>query len=137
MNAGIAALSQTAKSIRLSQEEASRVSASLSEQLGHMRDFSRSQREVWAGIQSSMVEYEKVFGAVEGHAAEMLSQIAHHLQGYSEATERHFSNLALAADNLVSQAAGRLSGSIDELSVQLDDLHIALGSMARASGAMR
>ena len=137
LGAGIASLGETAKSIGQNQKEASRVSTSLSQQIDAMRDFSLEQGQVWVRVQTSMMEYEKVFGTVEGHAAEMLSHIARHLQDYSEATERHFSHLALAADNLVSQATGRLSGSIDELSEQLDDLHSALGGMARASETMR
>jgi len=137
VNKGIDSLGQTAKSITQSQEEASRVWHSLAEEIKSIRDFSQSQRAVWAGIQSAMVEYEKVFSTVEGHAAEMLAHISHHLQSYSEATERHFANLALAADNLVSQATGRLSGSIDELSEQLDDLQSMLGGTAHASQGMR
>jgi hypothetical protein len=133
VNTGIASLSQTTKSVKESQEAAARVAASLSEQMESMREFTHNQREVWDRIQGSMVEYEKMFGAVEGHAGEMLGQIARHLDAYSEATEKHFSSLAAAADSLVSQATGRLSGSIIELSEQLDDLHTALGGMARMS----
>ncbi len=133
VNTGIASLSQTVRSIKESQEGAARISVTLSDQIESMRGFSHNQREVWDRIQGSMVEYEKLFGSVEGHAGEMLGQIARHLEAYSEATEKHFSSLASAADSLVSQATGRLSGSIMELSEQLDDLHAALGGMARMS----
>jgi hypothetical protein len=135
VNVGVASLSQTAKSVKEGQEAAVRVSSSLAEQIELMKNVTYSQTEVWDRIRESMVDYERIFGAVEGQAGEMLGQIARHLETYSEATEKHFSNLALAADTLVSQATGRLSGSIEELSEQLDDLHAALGGMNRASQA--
>lgn len=137
VNVGVASLSQTARSIKEGQEAAVRVSTSLAEQIDSMRGITRDQTEVWDRIRESMVEYERVFNAVEGQAGEMLGQIARHLETYSEATERHFSNLALAADTLVSQATGRLSGSIEELSEQLDDLHAALGGMGRVAQARK
>lgn len=137
VNVGVGSLSQTARSIKEGQEAAVRVSASLLEQIDQMKSVTRNQAEVWDRIRESMVEYERVFGAVEGQAGEMLGQIARHLETYSDATERHFSNLALAADTLVSQATGRLSGSIEELSEQLDDLHAALGGLGRVAQARK
>ncbi len=133
VNVGVASLGQTAKSIRDSQESAARVSASVSAQVELMKGVIQNHQEMWDRIKLSMVEYEKIFGVVEGQAGEMLGQIAHHLQAYSGATEKHFSNLALTADTLVSQATGRLSGSIKELSEQLDDLQVALGCLGRVS----
>ncbi|MGA2107777.1 MAG: hypothetical protein ABSH25_09035 [Syntrophorhabdales bacterium] len=133
VNVGVASLGQTAKSIKESQESAARISASVSAQVELMKGVIQNHGEMWDRIKLSMVEYEKIFGAVEGQAGEMLGQIAHHLQAYSGATEKHFSNLALTADTLVSQATGRLSGSIKELSEQLDDLQVALGCLGRVS----
>jgi len=63
----------------------------------------------------------------------LLTQIAQHLSGYSDITQKHFIHLTSAADNFMSQATGRLSGSIDELGEQLDDLHSAVASIVRAS----
>ncbi len=135
VNGGLASLGQTATSIKEGQEAAARVSASLSDQVESMKGVIQNHGEVWDRIRESMVEYERIFGAVEGHAAEMLDQIARHLETYSDATETHFSNLAQSADSLVSQATGRLSGSVKELSEQLEDLHVVLGSLARVSQA--
>ncbi len=135
VNAGVASLGQTAKTIKEGQESAARISVSVSAQVELMKGVIQNHEKMWDRISGSMVEYEKIFGAVEGQAGEMLGQIAHHLQAYSGATEKHFSNLALTADTLVSQATGRLSGSIKELSEQLDDLQVALGCLGRVSQA--
>lgn len=137
VNVGVASLSQTAKSLKDGQEAAASISTSLAEQAESMRGVSQNQGEVWERIKGSMVEYEKIFSSVEGQAGDMLGQIARHLEAYSETTERHFSSLAHAADTLVAQATGRLSGSIEELSEQLDDLHAALGGLSRVSQARR
>ena len=135
VNVGVASLGQTARSVKEGQEVAARVSASLSDQIESMKGVIQNHGEVWNGIRKSMVEYERIFGAVEGQAGEMLGQIARHLETYSDATETHFSNLAQTADTLVSQATGRLSGSIKELSEQLEDLHVVLGgSESRVTG---
>ena len=84
-----------------------------------------------------MTGYETMFQTVEGHSRELLAQIARHLGGYSSVTEKHFSLLTTTADNFISQATGRLSGSIDELGEQLDELHNAMNKMARASQHVR
>ena len=135
VNVGVASLGQTAKSLKEGQESAARISASLSSQIESMRGVIQNHEGMWERIRGSMVEYEKIFGTVEGQAGEMLGQIARHLEAYSGATEKHFSNLAQAADSLVSQATFRLSGSIKELSEQLDDLQVALGGLQRVAQA--
>ena len=136
VNMGVISLSQIAKSIRETQELAVRVSSSASGQIESLNDFIRSQQLVWGRIQASMVQYENVFGKVEGHAKDLLTQIAQHLAGYSDVTEKHFVQLTSAADNFISQATGRLSGSIDELSEQLDELQNAVAGITRVSRAV-
>ncbi len=135
VNVGVTSLGQAARSVKEGQEAAARVSSFLAEQIESMKGVIQNHGEVWDGIRESMVEYEKIFGVVEGQAGEMLSQIARHLKTYSDATEKHFSNLALTADSLVAQATGRLSGSIKLLSEQLDDLHTTIGGLSRLSQA--
>jgi hypothetical protein len=136
VNMGVISLSQIAKSIRETQELAVRVSSSASGQIESLNDFIRSQQLVWGRIQASMVQYESVFGKVEGHAKDLLTQIAQHLAGYSDITQKHFVQLTSAADNFISQATGRLSGSIDELSEQLDELQSAVAGITRVSQAV-
>ncbi len=133
VNAGVASLSQITKSIKECQEAAARVSVSVSGQIESMKGFGESQRQVWDRVEASMLEYEKVFARVEGHAMELLSHIARHLGGYSDTTQKHFAELTSVADNFISRATGRLSASIDDLSEQLDDLHGALADMGRVS----
>jgi hypothetical protein len=132
-NMGVVSLSQIAKSTKESQEAAARVSLSVSGQVESMRGFAQDQKEVWDRIQASMVQYETVFGRVEEHAGDLLDQIANHLKDYSDTTEKHFSNLTVTADNLIAQATGRLSVSIEELVEQLDELQAAASVMARVS----
>lgn len=135
VNTGVAALSQTSKSIRESGEAASRVSLAVSSQIESAKDFTQNQKEAWERIEASMHEYGKVFGTVEDHAGDLLAQIARHLEDYSGTTEKHFFNLSSVADNLISQATERLSASIDELAEQLDELHASMAGMARISRA--
>ena len=136
VNMGVISLSQIAKSIRETQELAVHASSSASGQIESLNDFIRSQQLVWGRIQASMVQYENVFGKVEDHAKDLLTQIAQHLAGYSDITQKHFVQLTSAADNFISQATGRLSGSIDELSEQLDELHSAVAGITRVSQAV-
>ena len=133
VNAGITSLSQIAKSIRETQEVAVRISSSASGQIDSLRSFTESQQAVWGRVQTSMLQYENVFEKVEGHAKDLLIQIAQYLSGYSDITQKHFIHLTSAADNFISQATGRLAGSVDELGEQLDDLHSAVASIVRAS----
>jgi hypothetical protein len=133
VNMGVVSLSQIAKSIRETQEAAARLSLSASGQIESLKGFSQSQQEVWGRIQASMVQYESVFERVEGHAGDLLTQIAQHLGGYSDTTQKHFIQLTSAADNFISQATGRLSGSIDELGEQLDELQSAVASIVHIS----
>jgi archaellum component FlaC len=78
-----------------------------------------------------------MFQTVQDHAGDLLGQIARHLGGYSNVTEKHFSLLTSTADNFISQATGRLSGSIDELGEQLDELHNVVNKMAFPSQNVR
>ncbi len=133
VNAGIASMGQIAKSIKDSQRAAVQVSLSMSGHIDSMKVFTEGQQEAWDRIQASMREYEKVFVSVEGHAGELLTQIARHLGGYSDTTQKHFVELTSVADNFISRATGRLSASIEELSDQLDELHGALSDIGKVS----
>ena len=137
VNRNISSLAGITQSVAESQETAARLLASSSGQIERLTGFAREQEEVWQRIQASMTSYDAMFQAVEGHAGELLDQIARHLGGYSSVTEKHFTLLTTTADNFISQAAGRLSGSIDELGEQLDELHDAVNKMACASQQMR
>jgi ABC-type transporter Mla subunit MlaD len=137
VNRNISSLAGIAQSVAEGQETAARMLASSSGQIERLTEFAREQEEVWQRIQASMTGYETMFQSVEGHARELLAQIARHLGGYSSVTEKHFTLLTTTADNFISQAAGRLSGSIDELGEQLDELHDAMNKMAYASQHMR
>ncbi|MGD0661970.1 MAG: hypothetical protein ABSD38_28255 [Syntrophorhabdales bacterium] len=137
MNISVACLNQIAKSVGQSQGAATRILASASGQIESLEKFILCQREVWDGIHTSMGQYEQVFERVEGHAKDLLAQVAQHLGGYSKTTQNHFVQLTSAADNLISQATGRLSVSIDELSEQLDVLHGVVADMAYGSQAAR
>ena len=137
VNRNISSLAGISRSVAESQETAARMLASSSGQIERLTGFAREQEEVWQRIQASMTGYETMFQTVEGHARELLAQIARHLGGYSSVTEKHFTLLTTTADNFISQATGRLSGSIDELGEQLDELHDAVSKMACASQDMR
>lgn len=137
VNRNVSSLAEITKSVAESQDVATRLLVSSSGQIESLRGFAREQEEVWHRIEESMIGYETMFQTVEGHARELLSQIARHLGGYSSVTEKHFNLLTTTADNFISQATGRLSGSIDELGEQLDVLHNAVNRMACASQGMR
>jgi ABC-type transporter Mla subunit MlaD len=137
VNRNISSLAGITRSVAESQETAARMLASSSGQIDRLTGFAQEQEEVWQQIQASMTSYDAMFQTVEGHAKELLAQIARHLGGYSSVTEKHFTLLATTADNFISQATGRLSGSIDELGEQLDELHDAVNKMACASQNMR
>ncbi|MBA4391694.1 MAG: hypothetical protein C0399_12275 [Syntrophus sp. (in: bacteria)] len=137
VNANVSSLAGITKSVADNQELALRLLSSTSEQMESLKGFSKEQQLVWERIESSMTNYETVFQKVEGHAKDLLSQIARHLGGYSTVTEKHFNMLTTTADNFISQASGRLSGSIDELGEQLDELNSAVTKMAFTSQSMR
>ena len=137
VNRNISSLAAITRSVAEGQEIAVQLLSSSSGQIDRMQGFSREQEEVWQRIQASMTAYDAMFQTVEGHARELLAQIARHLGGYSTVTEKHFTLLTTTADNFISQATGRLSGSIDELGEQLDELHNAVNKMAYASQNMR
>jgi methyl-accepting chemotaxis protein len=121
----------------MSQETAARLLSSSSGQIERLQGFAREQEEAWQRIQATMTGYDAMFQTVESHARELLAQIARHLGGYSSVTEKHFTLLTTTADNFISQATGRLSGSIDELGEQLDELHDAVNKMAYAAQQVR
>ena len=137
VNRNISSLAEITESVAKSQEIAVRLLSSSSGQIESLKGFAREQEEVWQRIEASMTGYETMFQTVEGHSRELLAQIARHLGGYSSVTEKHFSLLTTTADNFISQATGRLSGSIDELGEQLDELHNAMNKMAHASQHVR
>ncbi len=137
VNRNITALGDITRSVAETQETAARLSSSSSGQIESLKGFAREQEDVWRRIESTMAGYEAMFQTVEGHARELLAQIAGHLGGYSSVTEKHFNLLASTADNFISQATGRLSGSIDELGEQLDVLHNAVNKMASVSQGLR
>jgi ABC-type transporter Mla subunit MlaD len=130
INTSVASLTRISESVAGSQEVAASLLSSASEQMGSLKGFSKEQQEVWERIESSMTLYGTVFQNVEDHAKELLAQIAKHLGGYSVVTEKHFNMLVTTADNFISQATGRLSGSIDELGEQLDELNSTVTKMA-------
>ena len=132
VNKNVSVLAGITQSVAESQEGAVRLAASSSGQIESLRGFAREQEEVWQRIEASMAGYDKMFQTVQGHASDLLGQIARHLGGYSTVTEKHFSLLTSTADDFISQATGRLSGSIDELGEQLDELHNVVNKMAFA-----
>jgi hypothetical protein len=137
VNRNISSLAELTSSVAKSQEVAVHLVSSSSGQIESLKGFAREQEEVWQRIEASMTGYETMFQTVEGHSRELLAQIARHLGGYSSVTEKHFNLLTTTADNFISQATGRLSGSIDELGEQLDELHNAMNKMAYVSQNMR
>ena len=137
VNGNDSSLAGITESVAKSQEAAALLLSSSSGQIEGLQGFALEQEAAWKQIQASMTGYETMFQAVDGRAKELLKEIARHLGGYSTVTEKHFTLLATTADNFVSQAAGRLSGSIDELGEQLDDLHDAVNKMACAAQSMR
>ena len=137
VNRNVSSMAETTRSVAESQEMAVRLLSTSSGQIESLKGFARDQEEVRQRIEASMAGYEAMFQAVESHAKELLTHIAQHLGGYSRVTEKHFNLLTTTADNFISQATGRLSGSIDELGEQLDELHNAVNKMAYASQNMR
>ena len=137
VNRNVSALAGITQSVAESQEGAVRLASSSAGQIESLRGFAREQDEVWQRIEASMTGYEKMFQTVQDHASDLLGQIAGHLGGYSSVTEKHFSLLTTTADNFISQATGRLSGSIDELGEQLDELHNVVNKMAFAPQNVR
>jgi Mg2+ and Co2+ transporter CorA len=137
VNANVTSLAGITKSVADSQAMAVQLVSSSVKQMESLKGFSGEQQEVWERIGSSMTQYETIFQKVEGHAKELLGQIARHLGGYSTVTEKHFNMLTTTADNFISQASGRLSGSIDELGEQLDELNSAVTKIAFTSQSMR
>jgi hypothetical protein len=136
VNGTMASLHEIAKLVTESQETAARVSLSASDNLESARLFSLTQREVWSGIQESMVHYESLFQRVEGHAKELLTQIGLHLGNYSDSTQKHFTQLTSAANNFIAEATGRLAGSVDELGEQLDELQTSVAGIVQISKTM-
>ena len=130
INTSVSSLARISESLAAGQEAAARHLSSASEQMGSLKGFSKEQQEVWERIEASMIRYGTLFQNVEDHAKELLAQIAKHLGGYSAVTEKHFNMLVTTADNFISQATGRLSGSIDELGEQLDELNSAVTKMS-------
>lgn len=137
VNRNVSVLAGITQSVAESQEGAVRLASSSSGQIESLRGFAREQDEVWQRIEASMAGYEKMFQTVQQHASDLLGQITRHLGGYSTVTEKHFSLLTTTADNFISQATGRLSGSIDELGEQLDELHNVVNKMTFASQNVR
>jgi len=137
VNRNISSLGEITKSVVGSQETAGHLLSSSSGQIESLRGFAREQEEAWQRIETSMTGYERIFHTVNSHAGELLAQITRHLGGYSSVTEKHFNLLTTTADNFISQATGRLSGSIDELGEQLDELHDVVSKMACVSQSMR
>jgi Mg2+ and Co2+ transporter CorA len=133
----VASLGDITKTVMNGQETAVELLSSSASQVESLKNFSQSQQEVLDHVGTSMVQYESVFQKVESHAKDLLAQIARHLGGYSTITEKHFNMLTTTADNFISQASGRLSGSIDELGEQLDELHNAVSKIAVSSQQMR
>jgi predicted trehalose synthase len=136
VNATISSLAGITQSVAESQEVAPRLLSSSSEQMELLKSFTREQQEVWDHAVSSITQYETVFRTVEGHAKELLSQIARHLGGYTAVTEKHFNLRTTTADKFIAEASGRLAGSIDELGEQLDELHSAVTKMTFTSRNM-
>ncbi|HEX2965144.1 MAG TPA: hypothetical protein VHO84_05140 [Syntrophorhabdaceae bacterium] len=137
VNTAVTSLARVTKSVMDGQETAVQLLSSSASQVESLKGFSQSQQEVLDHIGTSMAQYESVFQKVENHAKDLLAQIARHLGGYSTITEKHFNMLTTTADNFISQASGRLSGSIDELGEQLDELHSAVSKIAITSHQMR
>ncbi len=137
VSTAVITLGDITKTVMNGQQTAVELLSTSAAQVESLKGFSQGQQEVLDHIGTSMARYESVFQKVENHAKDLLAQIARHLGGYSTITEKHFNMLTTTADNFISQASGRLSGSIDELGEQLDELHNAVSKIAVSSQHMR
>jgi ABC-type transporter Mla subunit MlaD len=118
----IALLSQTIEKMQKGQDSLNKLAEFARDQVEDITHSQEKQEEIWKGIETSMVNYRRVFQEVEGTSAHVLTQISAHLQQFSRATQDHFTATVTVANEHVNTAVGKLGTSIEELSEKLDDL---------------
>jgi hypothetical protein len=121
-NITLTSISRISNEVRQSQEAVTKTSSFVASQIDSLKAMNQGQKETWGSIRDSMAQYESTFSRVEKQAKELLAQIGGFLQNYSSTTEEHFNKLGTMASNHISDATGRIAGSIDELRDYLDDL---------------
>jgi ABC-type transporter Mla subunit MlaD len=121
-NITVTSITQISNEVRQTQEALTKTSSFVTNQIDSLKDMNQGQKETWGSIRDSMTQYESIFSKVEKQAKELLAQIGGFLQNYSSTTEEHFNKLGTIASNHISDATGRIAGSIDELRDYLDEL---------------
>jgi len=115
-------LSQTIDKVQKGQDSLNKLAEFARDQVDGITESQEQQKEIWKGIETSMVNYRRVFQDVEGSSANVLSQISTHLQQFSRATQDHFNATVTVANDHVNTAVNKLGTSIEELTGELDDL---------------
>ncbi len=127
-NLAVKSMERISNDVRQVQEAITKASTATTAQLNSLDSMNQNQKDVWQQIKSSMQQYEITFVKVEREAKELLAHLGGFLQNYSSTTEDHFNKLGTLANNHISDATGRISGSIDELREYLDDLQEILAA---------
>ncbi|MCX8031632.1 MAG: hypothetical protein N3A59_08675 [Thermodesulfovibrionales bacterium] len=118
----VATMEQTSKVLNEGQSSIIKVIDMAKNQIATLGSDYAKQKEVWQSIQQSIVKYEMIFKNVENAAKNLFNEIADGLTKYNEAIRQGFEKILGAANDTMSDAVKRLSGSIDELTTFLDEL---------------
>lgn len=121
-NITVTSIARISNEVRQTQEAVTKTSSFVTNQIDSLKAMNQGQKETWGSIRDAMTQYESTFSRVEKQAKELLAQIGGFLQNYSSTTEDHFNKLGAIASNHISDATGRIAGSIDELRDYLDEL---------------
>lgn len=133
----MALLSQSIEKMQTGQVSLNKLAEFAHDQVKELSESQEQQKEIWKGIDASMVNYKRVFQEVEEASAQLLTQISSHLQQFSRATQDHFTATVTVANDHVNEAVGMLGTSIEELSEKLDDLSEVVSEINTINAAIR
>lgn len=122
MNTIMANISSSSQSMKSSQETLSQISSSTKNQIEKMSQINREQEAVWMQIKKSMEAYPSIFKNVENTAAQLLGEIAKHLEDYTKVSNQNFNNLVKVSDEHFANATKRLGSAVNDLQEYLQDL---------------
>lgn len=127
----VLSIKNSSEEVKTTQTSLQKIATLVRDEIHKLEESNNKQIEVWRHIQTTMSEYEKVFGQVETTASGLLSEITAHLNNHVQISKDGYESLVKVADEHFKNANERLGASVNELQDFLEDLGETLAKAKR------
>jgi len=108
------------------------VARSAATQIEHLDATTKSHKETWASMSSTLGAYEEAFDKVQRSSASVLQDINTGAAQFSNITKDHFQSYAKLSNEALSDAVQKMGAIVDDLNELLDEVKDLLANLLAA-----